>query len=310
MKPAEILDRNTALEIHDSTKLKCFADCPRQYFWRHVVGLAPKGANVHLVFGEALHAAFELLMREGVSNETRALAVHAFMKIYRESFTPEDDLGNGNKDPDHAFEAIMKFKAPEGTPLYIENCGTVPISDSHVIHFKIDLVMESTPGIVLWDYKTCSRMDKNWASQWLLDFQIGAYTYATQCMFGFDRVWGARIMAIHILKKEVNILEIPIKRNKADSEMWLFNCRSYIDQIESELGKLLDCSEDDPAMKAFPQNPGACTKYYGCPYLAECTAYPNPLPKIEQTERDYNWKVEFWNPALKNKGKDSITITT
>ena len=56
-------------DVHDASKLQCFMDCPRQYFYRYVLGWSRQGSNIHLIFGEGWHRAMETLLREGYDTE-------------------------------------------------------------------------------------------------------------------------------------------------------------------------------------------------------------------------------------------------
>ena len=49
----------------------------------------------------------------------------------------------------------------------------------------------------------------------------------------------------------------------------------------------------------FPQNPTACTKYFGCPYHGFCTAWSNTLKYADEAPLGFH--IEWWNPADKER---------
>ena len=60
--------------VLDPSKIKTFKQCPRQFFYEHVLGWRSKEPNLHLVFGEAWHQALEHLFNNGMSSNKIAEA--------------------------------------------------------------------------------------------------------------------------------------------------------------------------------------------------------------------------------------------
>jgi hypothetical protein len=257
----------------------------------------------HLHFGQAFHSALEHLYLNGMTKEVAEDAALIFTKEYREQFNKETDSLFEPKTPLRAAEALLMYvqQYPAEERLYevikTETAARVPVSDSRVITCRLDTILRNkkTGQVFVLEHKTGSRNTSQWQMQWLLSTQIGAYTHVLYSLFPIDEVFGVIVNAIFFLKKETQFYRLDVPRTKDQMNVWLTNVNSWIDDIEFETENMLNTSEDDPVMSAFPLNPTACTRYFGCPYHAYCLAWPNPLRRCD--EPPVGMKIEWWDPT-------------
>lgn len=306
-------------DVLDSSKIQTFQDCPRKYFFQHILGWRPEKPNIHLVFGSAWHEAMEYLLNHDYSIESVQGAYQRFMKAYDEQF-PHDWLepNHRSKNPEKAMQVLVDYAKKweqdhqDFDVLYTEVAGTAPISEEDVIHFKIDSVIQDPRGYWSFEHKTTGRNSQSWRNKWDLITQVGTYIHALYCAFPPEEVQGTIINGT-VFKKNHEFLRIPVHRRGSVMAFWLWETNYYIDLIKRNMEWLAESSPSDDIMMAFPRNPQSCTKYSGCPYPDFCAHKCNPLQY--QEEPPNGMRREFWDPRrneeeanYKAKAKDDGSI--
>ena len=296
------LPYNPNWEIVDPSKMTEFMDCPRSYFYRHVLGWQSTAPNNHLIFGTAWHKAQEHILLNGYDSVDEALML--FMADYRESFGPETDALFGNKTPAKADEALRTYAANfkddlrKWEVLYTEIAGSVMITEDHLMHFRMDSILreKDTGKVFSLDHKTGSRKGRTWTDKFLLSVAAGCYTHVLYCLYPREEVKGIMYRGTFFYKsKPPEFEEVPCWKSLESMQVWLWNTVYWYNMIRSNYELFSQCREDEEIMQAFPMQTESCTKYFGCPYHDFCTAWPNPLRRAEEPPMGY--KVEFWNPA-------------
>jgi hypothetical protein len=92
-------------------------------------------------------------------------------------------------------------------------------------------------------------------------------------------------------------LRVPVRRTLSQMMQWQWNTSWWADQIAWQFEMLLSSTEADPVLMAFPQQPGSCTKYFGCPYQDFCLAWSNPLQRLDEMPMEF--KLEYWDPSAR-----------
>lgn len=309
--------------VLDSSKLQDYLTCPRQFFYRHVLGWRPSGAQFDLVFGEAIHAALEQLYTYGFgapfgpdhTKKVQRLAYTAFLDVYRQSFGDETDDDHPAKNPYSAAEAIESYCAEyhnefnkykvlelEGNKC-VEVSGFVPITADQKLFFRQDVILveRSTDRIFTLEHKTASRGGHTWQSQWALSLQVGAYTHALYSLFPRDQVWGARVNGIIFQKRSIGFERVPCEKTYQQMQVWHRMVRTWISLIVIDLNLIRgEASCNLPVQYAFPLNPTNCTKWNRlCPYHDFCTSWPNPLKMCDEVP--LGMVQEFWDPQRRQK---------
>lgn len=295
-------------DIHDPSKQKEFCDCPRKYFWRYVLGLVSDAPNNHLVFGESFHRAMAYLLQTDYSvNSIQTAYNEHFLPYYRSHFPRSTDELFGAKTPSAALVALSEYAQKYSDDLsrfkvlHVEVAGVAPISSNRQLHFRIDAIVADSRGIYTLEHKTGSGVTRFWTDQWDLDLQPSTYTHALRCAYPNENVRGVMINGIHFKKLKagprIDLIRIPIWKNNDQLAAWLYTTNAIMDEIEYNFELLSHSSDSDNVLSCFRQNPGACTKYFGCPYHDFCGAWPNPLQKLDQIPMGF--KTEFWDPSEK-----------
>ena len=301
-------------KIHDSTKVMGYAGCPRAYMLRYIFGWIVDRPNVHLHFGKCWHLAQEHLLLHGMDEVSYEEAVKILTDKYREAFSETTDLERSPKTPGHARLALAmyckEFRHKDHLKvLFTEIAGTVPVSATRVMHFKIDSIVRDQDNndlIKSFEHKTGSQNSQQWRDGWKLSIQTGTYNHVLYCAYPENEVWGVEINgAIFTKSKIAEFPRIPTRRTPAMMDVWLNAVNCLIDKIEEDTDRIMHCKEEDAVLDAFTPIYHTCSSYSGCPYFNFCLAWPNPLQHADEVPEGF--KVEYWNPStIENVRKVSI----
>lgn len=291
--------------IVDCSKLSDnFMTCPRMYFYKDVLGWKSTAPNNHLIFGDAWHQAQEHLLLNGYDKTDEATLI--FMSAYREELPPDTDALFEPKTPARAEKALQAYVNEYANDevnyevLYTEIAGSVMISPSDVMYFRMDTILkERDTGMYLSiDHKTGQRKGRTWIDKWALAMAIGLYTHVLYCLYPEDEVKGVQVRGTFFYKsKEAEFEDVPCWKSPNQMQTWLWNISWWYNMLRHNFELLSECKDSDAIMRAFPMNTESCTKYYGCAYHDFCTAWPNPLQRCEAPPLGF--KQEFWNPLEK-----------
>jgi len=304
--------------ILDSSKIETFLECPRKYFFEHILGWRMDVPNHDAYFGESWHKAREWQLRYGYSDIEGAY--NAFLRHYRKEFPPESDNLYTPKDPAGVLRALMEFAEKRSNDLVenevvtldgvkmLEISGTVPVDDHRVLHYRLDSIIRrnSDGKIFSWDHKSTKRISRQWREKFHLSIQNGTYTHCLYCMFPIEDVLGIEFCGtcFEFLKRGsanrpagyyVTLERVPAFKTPDQMNVWLWTVVDILDSIEREMDRLFHSSDDDLLLMAFPMNPSNCTKYFGCAFHDFCLSWQNPLQHCE--EPPLGFRTEFWDPS-------------
>lgn len=299
--------------IIDASKLKEFMDCPRKYFYRHILGWEADVPSVHLEFGVAWHKAMEHILLHGKSDEAVQGAYEAFLSHYRKFFPPETDDSRAPKIPENVLRGLMqyciKYNNDEFDVLYTEVAGTVMVDDDRIMHWRMDNILRRPDGLITsLEHKTAYSVDTRWQDQWPLSIQIGLYLHVLHCLYGMDKVHGITVNGACIrnepkIKKDGTpyanardneFLRVPVRRSAEMMQAWQASTVYWLHLLDYNMEMLAECKPEDDVLTAFPCNPESCTKWGRCPFMDFCTAWANPLQRAQ--EPPFGFAVNWWNP--------------
>lgn len=299
--------------IIDSSKLNCYMECPRKFFYEYMLGWRSERPNNHLVFGTAWHEAMEYLLLNDYSHNSILAAFAAFEKNYRQTLSdPENDEVFWPKTPDRAFECLAEYATryhddlSKFEVLFTEIAFTVQMDETRFLYGRMDSVLRRKADnlICSLEHKTGSSL-KRWAEQFHMCMQGGTYSHALMCLYGFDRV-GPIIFNGSIFKKtkgtrgatKFDFHREPVKKSKAQMQVWHTNTLYWMDQLEREYQLLEQSSANDDVMIAFPLNTTNCTKWFGCQNKDFCNSWKNPLAKCFQPP--LGMIEDHWDPTAED----------
>ncbi len=295
-----MIQEHPSHKVIDSTKLKAFMECPRSYFYEYVLGWRSENPSIHLEFGSAWHLAMEHLLLTDYSPANISQAWTLLTDYYRKSFPPELDEAYAPKNPGFALNALMAYAKEYASDwqkqkvLYTEIAGTVAMDDTHMLHFRMDSILESEGMIKSREHKTGSTMNRQWTDQWSMAIQTWVYNHVLYSLFPKEKVWGVEINGTFFQKKGTKFLRVPARRSLPMMESGYWNVLHWMLELEWEMERMQACTEGDPVMMCFPTNPSHCTSYFGCKYMDFCMSWPNPLQHIDEVP--LGMKVEHWDP--------------
>lgn len=312
-------------DILDSSKVKAYMTCPRAFFYEYICGWRREGGGYHLHFGAAFHEALEFLYKNrymnfmGDKQKTELMvagAYDAFMKAWDQKEMPFIDE---KKNPENALIAIIHYidhhqlADQEIEILHTESAGSVPISATTFLQFRLDLLYRKNGKIYVKEHKTTGSFSSfGWRDQWYLSFQVMTYLHV---LYGIaqddDKVGGIDINGIAFTNKAASFLQrkgapdrrvvdfenIPIKRPMDQMRQWLFQANSWTNLIKEEVSALREemYTEYDSIMKGFIMNTESCNKYGGCPFKDMCQMWANPLQHCAEVPLGY--EIERWDPS-------------
>lgn len=311
-----------ALYIVDSSKMQQYMDCPRQFFYRYVMNWDNDTKSHHLIYGEAIHRALEYLLQHDYSLESIDNAYLIASSYYREELP--DEMGDTERYPKTTAgipQLLVDYTKTHSRDheryevLYTEVAGSVPISNDRSIHYRIDAIVRDRDSKKIWalEHKTAGQFGRTWVDQWYMKMQVFVYTHVLHCIFDPREVEGIMINGLCIgratqadMKQEriikTDFIRVPVCKPVELMEDWLWHINDWYTSIEDDYFGLHTSRETDTVMKCFPRNTENCTKYFGCPFLDYCSAWPNPLQK----DMPYGFVERVWNPADREKDASII----
>lgn len=310
------LSYQPSMNIHDPSKLQSWEDSPRKYFFQHILGWRRDEPNIHLGFGSAWHDAMEHLSLslntdDPYSNRIVMEAYELFMDCFRSEFPNEVmHFDNSAKNPGNALQALAEYAevwredAQKFKTLYTETAFSVPISDTRVIHGKMDtILLRHEQFIESLEHKTTGRKTQSWIDQWDVILQPMIYTYALKAIFEETAVRGVTINGAILRSKSNEFIRIPVAKSDNMLRAGLWKVNHYLDQIEWSMENLLETSPDDDVLAAFPCAGQSCSKF-GCEFSAFCAHWANPLQHAHTPPPGFT--QEFWDPRRQEETAKNV----
>lgn len=291
------------IELHnvqDSTKLQCYLTCERLYFFTHILGFRPERPIHNLVFGSSYHKAKDVIFSEGYSLESIYKGYRAFLLEYRKDFSEDTDDDFSGKFPANVEKALLEYvkqyaEYDDFEVLHTEIAITVPIAGNRVIYGKMDAIMKDSRGYFSMETKTAGAMWSYTQEQWLMKFQIDAYSHFLYCYFNPKDVYGVIVDTTVFRKGGNEHIRIPVPKSPERLETWLWEANTIFDDLERDFDRMNDGKESDIYMRAFRRRTESCIQYNRiCPMHDFCHAWNNPISRLDQIPMGY--KVEHWDP--------------
>lgn len=301
-------------DVLDSSKIQCFMDCPRKFFFRYVLGWQPVAPNIHFVFGGAWHEAMRHLLQNGYNEVEVLKAYMKFQSYWKKKFPhnwlEEEHYAKNLENAEKALKQYAKewkhFDRNEET-LYTEVAGNVPIDKETLLFVKLDSIIRTEDGsIISREHKTTGRKTTAWLEKWPSKIQVGTYTHFLNVLFP-DDANGLEINGAIVRKKSNEFLRIPVRLQQDQMSQWLWEVKHWVKQIKWNFEELARCSPEDEVLMAFPRNSESCCKF-GCDHPEMCNLMNNPLRRMEEAPNGY--EVDWWDPRKRLEEAEAVVDLT
>lgn len=257
----------------DSTSLSLLDECPRKYYYRMVLGLAPAGLALDIAFGQAYHTALETFDKTPGTREAR---IHAALRAGLLRFHADGGYASTStaKNPITLARTIVWYYETfiEDTFTTIEVDGKPAVELTFKFHLStiaghdifmsghLDRLASSASGDFVLDRKTTksSFSDYYW-SQFANDIQMTMYTVAGRVCFATP------VVGVIVDAARIGVTFSEYMRHSA------YRHSASLDEFLADMQELIASAVKYAEAETWPMRRTSCSKYGGCPYLKVCS---------------------------------------
>lgn len=321
-----------ATKLYDNTRLSSHRNCNRLYYLRHQKHWTPDFKAVALTFGGCWHNAMDVVWGDlhKFPDDTK-LANHAFENGFLPEWDEEglphhstEELDLKMRTPENAYQMIyhyirqrrpfiksceiLEIELPFAVPIFTDNPDVLYVG-------RIDKVVEWQGRVWGIEHKTTtsgsarSGFYNSFTNMFSPNSQVDGYLHALHMLYG-KKAKGIMIDGALVSNAtQEKFMFIPVERQTAMLDAWLFDTHEEIKKIEHNNQLLLQHESDieegkqHPFLHAFPKNTNACQHYGSCPMVDICKMVTDP--STHDTPMGY--RVEKWEP-FKELELDKIGI--
>ena len=294
----------------DNFSLQCYRNCPKSFYWRIERGLVkPSEPQVAADFGTAIHKALEVYYSAGMTEESKAKAIDAFITSYKDP--PEEKKRTALKGVDLLTQYFDHYGVEPFSVIATEVGGAFELGDGWIYKTRLDLIVEweEPRGIYVIDHKTASDIKRIVVKP---NNQLTGYI--ANLLELYENVYGAILNVIGVYesdevvdrdspkvisektgklvyaKRKRQVFTRPVTtRTPAEIESWRKETLWLLRQIERSREEGI-----------WPSYTSFCSAYRGrCWYLDLCNA-----PSEEVVERMIEvgiYEVKPWEPYNEEK---------
>lgn len=265
----------------DSSKLKCYLECPRRFYWRYVRHLVPLHEQAALSFGAAIHDALFIWHQK---NDLDA-AIEAFHNSW-------DDLeGQTLRSHEKGEELLIRYARrypPNREPFKFVGGLEVKVQiqiNGITYGGRIDGIVEWGGMNLILDHKTATRMGPKYFNQFRPDLQMTGYAFmASQLMQ--KTMHGIVINVLYFTTKTYDFFREISSREP-------FEYQEFVQIVTSVANEILSLDWDE--RRSWRPNWTSCGDWGGCDYRELC------LCEDPESLADTMYRYEVWHPFADNR---------
>lgn len=298
-------------KVWSSTLHSDWKNCRHQFFLRHVLGLRPKGPQIHLHAGGAFAKGIEVARRafysEKLDAETAtARGWAAVAKAWGEDPLVGDDhlkalwrtqellIAYFDRWP---LQTETLIPLMLGDTLGVECNFAIPLDIKHpetgdpiLYAGTFDMLAEESGLVFVNDEKTASQLGPTWSDKWTLRGQFISYVWGAQS-FG-HKVAGTSVRGACFLKNDYSFASAKVLFPSWMIEEWH---ETLISDINDAIEHFVRLKDNTPS-SSFHKNFGdACAGFGGCSYKTLCIT-PDP-----DVFADAYYQVDRYDPLKFHK---------
>lgn len=311
------------MRYFDNTRVSTAKNCLRQYYLRHKRDWVSDGRSPALTFGLSWHEAMDVVWGAAHSDLSDSQILSAGMDRFLVKWTeegfphwdtisPEQEDDLAPRTPGIAAEMLHQY-IQKRRPMIRNNYEIVAIEQPFAVPIfpdrddifyigRFDKVIKDRSGrIYVIEHKTTTSYKKggpfrtDYLESWSPNSQIDGYLYAAHMLYGdaVKEVW----VDAALVHKQVHdgFKFIPVNRNIAMLDQWLYETRWWINTIIEEDNQYAGHNDLEVLtfLPHYPKNTGACSHYSGCSYRDVCKMINNPET---HSEAPLGYREDHWSP--------------
>ncbi len=299
----------------DNTRIGTYKDCPRRFFLRHVLHWRGQGTAVTLAFGQAWHAAQDIIWgyaKKVPRNDLPDLAMAQFYQTWEEQgfsadLDPDQTAALMPRIPGTAHEMLVGYvntrynMLMDAELVQIEQPFAVPLPNRphHWYVGRLDKVVRYNGMTIALEHKTTALYSKasgfqsSYLEGWYSDSQVKGYLFGGSLWYpDLRQVWVDAALVHKTVHDQFRF--VPVSHQFDMIREWLSDTEEWVDRIYNDqehwerLGRL--------GAGAFPKNENQCQGKYGnCAFLDICRTTPNTAYE-QGMEPLHGYIVEEWKP--------------
>lgn len=254
-----------------ASRIRCFKECRRKYWFRYVENLEPITKALPLALGRAVHTGLEILDKGKTLEEAKA----AIMLQYED--WPEEEAGIL---PDHALAIVSGYHnhvKPDWKTIDLESRFEVHCGKGRRLIGYFDGIIERGGHTYILERKTARVVDEKYLHNLLWDEQASIYAYAAQELgLNISGILYDIIQKASIRQKKNEIETAFVKR----LQEWYQTPDRYTRHLVTRNNEQLETLAEDIRSVAldmsmteregrYYRNPAAC-QIFGCPFRSIC----------------------------------------
>ena len=272
--------------IYSHSRLNTFKLCPKQFEYKYIKGIVPLYSTAQLVLGKLVHKGIELKSSESLSeyvdelnlplteqSETIVSLAMAMVDAYFERFGYHEIVF-----PEQHFE--------------------IKLGD-YLFQGYIDAIEETDEGYYIHEYKTASKIDKDYIDKLKLNEQISRYYYVVKNNLLKNITLNKPLLGVKYriitkpqIRQKQNESIIQFRKRQVEKIQEPGNIEEFIfTRTDEEIDScILDTIADIERIEnttRFTHNLVGCSAFGRCPYLDLCIGEPDAdklYIKIEDRE--------------------------
>lgn len=321
------------MRLYSNSQVSMYESCNRKHLFSYILGLKGDSIAPAPTFGKAWHRAMDVvwndLCSDGttnvISNGDPGTLVRRAFDAWQEEWTSEGFPGILDITPDQEEE--LKARTPftalgmveEYIPIRrefledielisVEQPFLVPLSQDEDLWYcgVLDKVIKYKGRVYIVDHKTTSAykvkggFKASFTESFSPDTQIDGYAYAGRMLWG-DKFKGIFVDGA-LVHKNVHdkYCLLPIERQTAQIDSWLWETLDKIQRIEKDKKRALASQEEVSEIEYLPaaiKNTSSCWSFNTpCTYTDLCKAWANPILEVREKGIPIGFKIDRSSP--------------
>lgn len=309
------------MRLYSNSQVSTYESCNRKHLFAYILGLKGDSIAPAPTFGKAWHKSMDVVWATLCNKESEEGLVKRAYEAFEEEWTSEGFPGLLDITEDE--EADLKARTPftalgmieeyipirrsflhDAELLAVEKPFLVPLSSDEDLWYcgVLDKIIRYQKRVYIVDHKTSSAyavkggFQASFTESFSPDTQIDGYAYAGRMLYG-DEFKGIFIDGALVHKKVHDAYcLLPIERQKAQIDSWLWETLDKIKRIELDKKRALAVNVNE-YLPAFVKNTQSCWNFNTpCTYTDLCKGWANPVLELDRQDTPIGYKIDRSSP--------------